>query len=269
MTGLTVSLAQIKVARSNPEENLIKGESLIVEAARRGSDLICFPEMWTTGFDWAANQRIAAQQERTIDRIAEMALRYHIWINGSLLALDSSGKVANTSILFDAQGRQAGIYRKTHLFSFMHEDEHMAAGDSLCVVDTPWGKAGLSICYDIRFPELFRTCALKGAKVQFLPMAFPYPRLPHWKVLVRARAIENQMFVLGVNQVGPEDFGTDGVVTYFGNSVIIDPWGETVIEAGESEEELLTATIDIDMVDQIRAKMHILQDRRPDLYELS
>jgi omega-amidase len=268
MTKLTVSLAQIKVMRSRPEENLKKGEAMVAEAAGRGSDIICFPELWTTGFDWDENARIAAQQGSTIDRIAEMARHYHIWINGSLLALDQKGRVANTSILFDAEGRQAGIYRKTHLFSFMHEDKHMAEGESLCTVDTPWGKAGFSICYDIRFPELFRTYALKGVKVQFLPMAFPHPRLQHWKVLVRARAIENQMFMLGVNQVGTEDFGPEGTSTYFGNSVIIGPWGETVAEAGEIEETLLTATIDVDMVDQVRTRMRVLQDRRPDLYEL-
>lgn len=268
MKKLNVSLAQIKVVRSRPEENLEKGEALIAEAAGRGSDVICFPEMWTTGFDWIANERIAADQDKTIGRIAGLAKKFHIWINGSLLSLDEKGRISNTSILFNAEGKQAGIYRKTHLFSLMHEDKHMAQGESLCIVDTPWGKAGLSICYDIRFPELFRTYALKGVKIQFLPMAFPHPRLPHWKVLVRARAIENQVFMLGVNQVGEEDFGHGGIATYFGNSVIIGPWGETIIEAGEKEEELLTATIDIDAVDRVRSKMHVLQDRRPDLYEL-
>lgn len=265
---ITVSLAQIAVSRSNVEDNLSRGEKLIAEAAGRGSHIICFPEMWTTGFDWDENKRLAPQQESTMRRIAAMARRHHIWINGSILALDENGRAANTSILFDDAGETRGTYRKTHLFSFMHEDRHMAAGQSLCTVDAPWGRTGLSICYDIRFPELFRSYALKGVKVQLLPVAFPYPRLPHWKVLVRARAIENQMFLLGVNQVGPEDFAKDGKITYFGSSVIIDPWGETIIEAGEEDEELLTATIDVGLVDEIRNKMRVLQDRRPDLYEL-
>lgn len=269
MTKLTVSVAQMKVVRANPDENLKKGEACIAEAARRGSGVICFPEMWTTGFDWAANERIAAEQEKVISRVAEMAKRYRIWINGSMLALNEQGKVSNTSILFDQNGERAGTYRKTHLFTLLHEDKHMAPGNSLCTVNTPWGLAGLSVCYDIRFPELFRTYALKGVKIQFVPMAFPYPRLQHWKILVRARAIENQMFMLSANQVGSEDFGRDGVATYFGDSVIIDPWGETVIEAGEKEEALLTATIDVDKVDQIRNKMTVLRDRRPDIYELS
>ncbi len=99
-------------------------------------------------------------------------------------------------------------------------------------------------------------------------MAFPYPRLELWKILVLARAIENQMFVVGTNQVGREDFGPDNMVTYCGDSVIIDPWGRTVVEESETDEALLTAAIDLDLVEEIRSKMKVLDDRRPDLYEL-
>jgi predicted amidohydrolase len=262
-----LSIAQIEVAQSHPEENLRKGEALIAESAKRGSDLICFPEMWTTGFNWPNNERMAREHEKIIDRVAGLAKRYGIWINGSMLALDEQGKVSNTSLLFNAKGERAGVYRKTHLFTLLHEEQHMAPGKYLTVVDTPWGLVGLSVCYDIRFPELFRTYALKGARAVLLPMAFPYPRIPHWKVLVRARAIENQLFMIGVNQVGSEDFGPDGSVTYFGDSCIIDPWGDTVVEAGETNEELLTATIDMDKAEEIRRKMTVLSDRRPDLYQ--
>jgi predicted amidohydrolase len=224
--------------------------------------------MWTTGFDWDNNERIASEQEKVIERVADMAKRYGIWINGSMLALNAEGKVSNTSILFDADGRRAGVYRKTHLFTFLHEDRHMVPGEALCAVATPWGLAGLSVCYDIRFPELFRSYALMGVKFQFAPVAFPYPRLQHFKILLRARAIENQMFMISTNQVGSEDFGSDGVATYFGSSAVIDPWGETIVEANETEETLLTATIDIDKVEEIRNKMTVLRDRRPDIYKL-
>jgi len=136
------------------------------------------------------------------------------------------------------------------------------------MVDTPWGPVGLSICYDIRFPELFRTYALQGARMALSPIAFPHPRLDHWRILVRARAIENQMFLVGVNRVGSEDFGSDGTVTFFGNSVIIDPWGRTVVEAGETEETLLTASIDLQQAEEVRSRMRVLGDRRPELYRL-
>lgn len=265
---ITVSVVQMDVATSKPEENLEKGESYIAEAARRGSDLVCFPEMWTTGFNWANNRRMAREHKKVIDRVAGMAKQYGIWINGSMLTPAGEGDVSNTSILFDPEGGRAGTYSKAHLFSMLHEDEHVEAGNSLCVVDTPWGRTGLTVCYDIRFPELFRTYALMDAKIILSPMAFPYPRVQHWKVLVRARAIENQLFMVGPNQVGSEDFGPDGTVTYFGDSVVIDPWGQTVIEASETGEMLLTTRMDVGMVDEVRGKMNVLGDRRPDLYEL-
>jgi predicted amidohydrolase len=265
---LNVSLAQISVAPAQPEVNLEKGEKLVAEAARRGSDLVCFPEMWTTGFQWESNRKVAREHEAVIDRVAALAARYKVWLNGSMLALDEQGRVSNTSILFSPSGERAGTYRKAHLFTFFHEERHMAPGQYLTVVETPWGPTGLSVCYDIRFPELFRTYALKGAKMILAPMAFPYPRLEHWKVLVRARAIENQLYMIGTNQVGSEDFGSDGSVTYFGDSVVVDPWGRTVVEASETDEMLLTATVNFGEVDEIRSKMHVLQDRRPELYEL-
>jgi len=268
-TRLTVAIAQMRVACRQPEVNLAKAETLIAEAVRRGSDLICFPEMWTTGFDWSYLAEKVGEHEEVIKQIAELARRHRIWINGSLPSVTEEGNVANTSILFNAEGERAGVYRKVHLFSLLQEDRHLAAGDSLTVVDTPWGKIGLSICYDIRFPELFRSYALQGARLVLSPVAFPHPRLDHWQVLSRARAIENQMFLLGVNRVGCEDFGPDGVVRYFGNSVLIDPWGKLLLEASESEEELLTASIDLNDADELRLRMRVLADRRPELYVLS
>ncbi|MFC2149185.1 nitrilase-related carbon-nitrogen hydrolase [Candidatus Auribacterota bacterium] len=266
---LTVSAAQMDVIVSEPQENLKKAEARVAEAVEKGSDLICFPEMWTTGFNWANNKRMARDHEKVIDQVADMARHHKIWINGSMLALTEKGNVANTSILFDSKGNRAAVYRKTHLYTFLHEEKHMEAGNSLSLVDTPWGLTGLTVCYDIRFPELFRTYALKGAKVILSPMAFPHPKLEHWKVLVRARAIENQLFMIGANHVGNEDFGEDGMVSYLGDSVIIGPWGETIVEASGENEELLTATVDISESDEIRNKMKVLEDRRPDLYELS
>ena len=268
-TKLTIALAQFRVACRRPEENLAKAEILIAAAARQGSDLICFPEMWTTGFDWSYLAENAAEHEKVIERVADLARRHRIWINGSLPSVTDDGRIANTSILFTAKGERAGVYRKVHLFSLLHEDQHLAAGDSLTVVDTPWGKIGLSICYDIRFPELFRSYALQGVRLVLAPVAFPHPRLDHWQVLSRARAIENQMFLVGVNRVGSEDFGADGVVRYFGNSVLVDPWGRIVVEANETEEELLTASVDLCEADELRTSMPVFGDRRPELYQLS
>jgi omega-amidase len=263
---LTISLAQIDVAVSDPEANIVKAESLVAEAARRKSDLICFPEMWTTGFNWDYNRRTAADHARSAARVADIARRHSIWINGTMPESAGPDRLSNASVLYAPDGRRAGVYGKAHLFSFMGEDRHMVPGPSICLADAPWGATGLAVCYDVRFPELFRTYALKGAALVLLPAAFPHPRLEHWRVLVRARAIENQMFVAAINQVGTEELA-DGPVAYFGNSMIVDPWGGIVAEAGE-EEALVTATIDTGMVDEVRGRMRVLGDRRPDLYEL-
>ncbi len=265
---VTISLAQIAVWPSRSDLNLEKGRELIAEAARRESDLICFPEMWTSGFPWDDLERIARNHAEIIGSLSDLARHHRIWINGSMPVLTEHGRVANTSILFDTDGKAAGIYQKTHLFTFFHEERYIEAGNSFCLVDTPWGRTGLSICYDIRFPELFRTYALKGADLILSPMAFPYPRLEHWKILARARAIENQLYFIGTNRVGSEDLGQEGTVTYFGNSVIIGPWGETIIEGSERDEQLLTTTIDLTRVKEVRSSMKVLEDRRPDLYEL-
>ncbi len=160
------------------------------------------------------------------------------------------------------QGEQAGIYRKIHLFRLMDEEKYLAAGQHLTSVETAWGQSGLAICYDLRFAEMFRTYALNGVNMVYLPAEWPHPRLAHWQTLLRARAIENQMYMIAVNRVG-----TDGTHDFFGHSAIIDPWGNAIVEAGESEV-LLTATIDTEMVPDVREKIPVFKDRRPDLYQL-
>lgn len=260
---LTISLAQMDIALGDPAANLRKAEAWIAEAARRGSDLIVFPEMWTTGCDWPNTEKLAPQQGEVLAEIAALAKKHNIWLNGSMLALDETGKPTNTSILFDPNGQQAGLYRKIHLFGLMEEDKYLAPGQHLTTVETAWGQGGLAICYDLRFAEMFRTYALSGVNMVYLPAEWPHPRLSHWQTLLRARAIENQMFMIGVNRVG-----SDGTHNFFGHSAIIDPWGNTVVEGGESEL-LLTATVETDLVVEVRAKIPVLKDRRPELYRLA
>jgi predicted amidohydrolase len=259
---LTVSLAQMQIALGDPATNLKKADEWSAEAARRGSDLIVFPEMWTTGCDWPNIKQLATWQDEVIAQVAGLAKKHHLWINGSMLALDENGQPSNTSILFDPHGEPAGIYRKIHLFGVMEEDQYLAAGQTLTTVETPWGQSGLSICYDLRFTEMFRTYALNGVNLVYVPAEWPHPRLAHWRTLLRARAIENQMYMIGVNTVG-----NDGTYTFFGHSAIIDPWGNAIVEAGETEV-LLTATIETDQVAEVREKIPVFRDRRPELYQL-
>jgi predicted amidohydrolase len=142
----------------------------------------------------------------------------------------------------------------------MDEDKYLTAGDEGAIVGLPWGAAGLAVCYDLRFPELFRKYALEGANMVLLPAEWPAPRLAHWRTLLRARAIENQMFVIACNSVGVTE-----KVQFPGHSAIIDPWGNTIIEGAE-DESLLTAEIDLEEVDKFRNKIPVFDDRRPDVY---
>jgi len=264
---ITVSIAQMDVVQGEPDSNVERGRTMIAEAARRDSQLICFPEMWTTGFDWKRNRELAAGHAAVHSAIAEQAARHKIWISSPMLSQAADGQMLNTSFLFAPDGSLAASYNKIHLFSLFHEDRYIGAGQELCVAETPWGPTGLSLCYDIRFPELFRSYALRGVSLQVCSAAWPHPRQEHWQVLSRARAIENQMFMLAVNRVGSEEIASHGSTMYCGSSAVIDPWGSPVVEA-EEKECLLTARIDTAQCAEVRKQIPVLRDRRSDVYEL-
>jgi len=266
-TPLKIALAQMKVKTADPSANLAAAEALAGEARQRGAEWVCFPELWTTGFQWEQNARLADRLEGDIVKIADLAARHRIWISGSVLApvKGEAGKPANTLLVFDPQGQTRAVYRKIHLFGLMRENEHLRAGDGLVVLDAPWGKTGLAVCYDLRFGEMFRAYALAGARVQLISAAWPHPRQEHWRTLLRARAIEQQMFVVAVNQAGDEDFGAEGRITYCGHSTIIDPWGNIVVEATD-QPEMVIAAIDPADSDRVRRKIPVLTDRRPEIY---
>jgi predicted amidohydrolase len=258
---MTISLAQTDIQLGDIAANLKHGQTLVKEAARRGSDLILFPELWTTGYDLARADELAEAIPHgpTSQRLATWAREHNIWISGSLL-LRGAGGVFNAAPLFGPQDQVLGPYCKIHRFGPMEEDRWLEAGEMPGLFDLPWGRTGMAICYDLRFPELFRAYALAGAHLILLPSEWPYPRLMHWRTLIRARAIENQCYLVAVNRVG-----SDRNNTFCGHSAIIDPRGEVVVEAGESEA-LLTTTIDLALVDDVRSRMPVLSDRRPVCY---
>jgi predicted amidohydrolase len=142
----------------------------------------------------------------------------------------------------------------------MQEEQYLAPGQAATLLDLPWGKTGLIICYDLRFPELIRHYALQGARLILIPAEWPHPRREHWRTLLRARAIENQCFVAACNRVGQSKGAA-----FFGASTVVDPWGEPLIEGGETEA-LLTVTIDLAQVDVVRQRIPVFADRRPELY---
>lgn len=249
------------MALGQPERNLAAVSEMTAEAARRGSDIVVFPELWSTGYDLENAPAHAAPIDQGIfAATASLARQHGIHIVGSCLSRLAEGRYGNTAVFFDPMGRVLGSYTKVHLFRLMDEEQYLAPGDRLALLETGWGSVGLSICYDLRFPEQFRAYALAGATIVFLPAEWPHPRLAHWRTLLRARAIENQMYIVACNRTG----ASKGI-TFCGHSAIIDPWGETVIEGGESPS-LLTAEIDLSWVEEARVKIPILTDRRPDVY---
>lgn len=260
MAKLNISLGQMQIALGDPRKNYGRVEEWATEAARRGSHIVVFPELWSTGYALAQGQELAAPiNSGVFAEVAALAARLKISIVGSMLEKRGSG-ITNSAPFFTPAGRVLGVYRKIHLFRLFDEDRWLQPGESTLALDLPWGRTALAICYDLRFPELFRQYAVDGARLILIPAEWPLARLEHWRTLLQARAIENQCYIVAVNSAGET-----GETTFAGHSMIVDPWGKIVIEAGE-EPMLATAEIELDAVDEIRRRIPVFEDRRPELY---
>jgi omega-amidase len=263
---MKIACAQYVVKRSDPAFNLRTIREFVVQTKNAGARALFLPEMCTTGFAWKKYPELAKAEADTITTISDIAKTSQIAICGSFLEQSECAHPANTLFYFNRSGELAAKYRKVHLFTLFGEEKYIEPGNAIITANTDMGIIGCSICYDLRFPELFRECALDGAQIQILPAAFPHPRLEHWRTLVRARAIENQCFFIATNQCGKEVHSSEvGETHYFGHSMIVNPWGEILAEADESEG-LIFADIDISVVDETRNQLTALNDRRPDLY---
>ncbi|WP_442601040.1 carbon-nitrogen family hydrolase [Paenibacillus sp. KN14-4R] len=261
---LTVTLLQMDVRIGEPDVNFTALSKLLEEAiaAPVKPDVIVIPEMWNTGYALDRVHELADRNgEETKALLSHFAREHQVHIIGGSVADKRGEDVYNTIYVFDREGQVTSDYSKTHLFRLMDEHEYLASGDRVGSFTLDGVPAGMMICYDIRFPELSRKLALSGAKILFVPAQWPHPRLHHWRTLLMARAIENQMYVVSCNRVG-----TSGTTDFFGHSMVIDPWGEVIAEGGE-EQELIQAQIDLDLVEQVRHKIPVFGDRRPQLYQ--
>ena len=262
MTKISISLAQMHIELAQPDANLEQAIGFVKQASANRSDMIMFPELWSSGYDLKHADRYGPVNDYVLEILSGLAVSEKIAIGGSLLE-KADGQFYNTFYFIDKTGQVLGKYRKIHLFRLMNEDRWLRAGNQPQVVNFPWGMAGMAICYDLRFPELFRHYALGNANIICLPSEWPSKRINHWKVLLQARAIENQMFIAAVNSVGQT-----GDETFGGASAIISPWGEVLAEGDSQAEALLTAEVDLDQVERVRQMIPIFQDRRPDIYQL-
>ncbi len=256
MRALTVSLIQLDVRDADPQTNVERASELVREAVRRGSQLIVLPELWPIGYALEEAERLAARLGKgPFAEVDRWAREHSVWITGSFLERTETG-FANTAVLFSPEGPLSPPYRKIHLFRLMDEHKYLAPGHETPTFDLPFARVALAICYDLRFPELFRRYAAAGAILTVLPAEWPHPRLHHWRTLIQARAIENQVFMLACNRVG-ECKGT----RFFGHSMIVSPWGEILLEAGE-QEVILTTQLDLEQVKQARQRIPVWEDRR-------
>ena len=241
---MIISIAQMDIVLGDKERNIRKGVSFIEEAVKRKSDIIVFPELWTTGYAKDVKELAEPLNGKTIKKLTETAKEKNIKIFGSI-----AENHYNTMHYISSKGLEAS-YRKIHLFSLMNEERFFAAGNKIGLKEN----IGMMICYDLRFPELSRKLTMNGAEILIISAEWPYPRIEHWRTLLKARAIDNLVYVIGCNRVG-----NDGKFEYFGHSSVIDPWGRRMIEGGK-DEALLTCEIDLSLVKEVRKKFPVLKD---------
>lgn len=267
-------IALIQMDTQNDKgENMKKACRFIDEAAGHGAKLICFPEVMNligrnTG-EGGGKEEIPGY---TSDILCRKAREHKVWIHGGSITEQVPGqkKSRNLSLLINPDGEIAAQYRKLHMFDItladgtpFRESDRVEGGNEITTVSTELGTFGMSICYDIRFPELYRLMALQGAQVMFVPASFTMPTgKDHWEPLLRARAIENGCYIVAAGQIG-----TKPAYAAYGNSMVVDPWG-TIITRARDTECITYAQIDLDYLNQIRTQLPSLENRRTDVYEV-
>ncbi|MGE0155402.1 MAG: carbon-nitrogen family hydrolase [Geobacter sp.] len=259
MMDITAAAIQFTVQQGDIAANLAYVREALARVAAQGAQLALLPEMWSTGFAYRNLSELAQQTDAVVAELQQLSARHQLVIVGSQPEPAGDGRVYNTAHVID-NGRLVTSYRKLHLFSLLGEDKAFKGGDGWCLAETSLGKIGVIICYDLRFPELSRRLALEGARVICVPAQWPKPRQEHWRTLLRARAIENQLYVVSCNACG-----LIGKLDFFGMSMIIDPKGEVLADGGELSGEIV-APLSWEAMDTWRAQIPCFNDRRPELY---
>ena len=266
-----VGLCQF-VVRRGKQENLDCARKCIETAARRGAKLVVLPEMFNCPYDSAffADYAESVPAGPSCRMLAEAAGDFRVHIVGGSLPERRGRRIYNTSVVFNPQGRLIARHRKIHLFDVslktvrMRESDVLSPGSRITVFATPFGSMGLVICYDARFPELFRLMLKKGITAVVMPAAFSRETgSSHWHALVRMRAVDNQVYMLACSPAR----GPSAGYRAYGHSLIADPWGSVMAEAGEGEG-VITAVLEQACLAEIRSRLPLLIHRRKDLYDV-
>ena len=273
MDGRKVRAAAIQMSSTpDKEENKVTAEALIRGAVSAGADLVALPELWSChGLDEVYRENAEPVPGPTTEFMGDLARELGVYLLGGSILEGEPGarRLSNTSTLFDPSGEMTAVYRKIHLFDVRVSDReylesaNIAPGNEIVTAKAGAATLGLSVCYDVRFPELYRLLALRGAEILAVPAAFTLQTgKDHWELLLRARAVENQAFVVAPAQWGQK---ADGRWTY-GRSMIVDPWG-TVLATCPDHDGYALATLDLDFLDRFRAEFPALANRRPEAYD--
>lgn len=252
---MRILAAQIEPAELDPETNVARACAIVRRAADVGADLVVLPETWTTGYDLPAARELRDRSEALIPTLAAAALEAGVAVVGSIVLPTATG-AANTALLIDAEGQIALRYEKSHLIDAYREKEIFEPGRAAPTLAMAGTRVGVAICYDLRFPELFRAFVDQGAEVLVVVAEWPEVRAAHWELLLRARAVENQAWVIGVNRVGE-----DATVRYAGRSQVVDPAGKVVAVAPADAEAELLVDLDIETLRSLRRDFPVLRDR--------
>jgi len=269
---LKISLLQTPVS-GDKEENLSEAGKYIKSASGQGADLAVLPEMFCCPY---AGESFVKNAEPVSGKIwsflSETAKRYSLYLVGGSIPELEGERIYNTSFVFDRGGNLIARHRKMHLFNVdieggqkFRESDTFSAGGDITLFNTEFGRFGLCICFDMRFPELTRLMALGGAKMIIAPAAFNMTTGPmHWETMFRQRAVDDQVFTVGVSPARDES----GVYVSYANSILCSPWG-TVLAHANAAPELITAEIDFSEVERARAQLPLLSARREDVYALT
>ena len=251
--------AQIGSIWEDPAATLEKAEPFIRDAADQGGSLICFPEQFATGWDPASRLYVQDRSGPVVSTLRDLAQEYGIAVLGSFREASGKGP-RNVCIVFDRNGDELASYAKCHLFTPAREDDYYVPGEATGIFTIGGISCGIAICYDLRFSELFSAYTRKGVHAMIVPAAWPASRIGHWELFIRARALENQIYVIGVNTTG-----TTPVDSYNGHSLASDPSGTVIAEAG-SQETVFPVSLDRDTVDRARGAFPVARDLKPHLY---